>query len=207
MVEAIDWPTLQEWMQIATSVWIELAGASSVANELQHGHVKLWIWGLVVLFTPVLRVIEHPSPCPPPAAWLAYSGAAPLPSSLPRSGFNAAARSSGKLYFGTATNNYQLNDTAYVAILDDRAMFGQLTPAKAMNWNYTEPERGVFTSGQGDQIVALARQGGKLMRGHDCVWYNGVPAWVANTTWTAPELAEVVQEHCFNIVRRWEGQM
>ena len=43
--------------------------------------------------------------------------------------------------------------------------------------------------------------------GHNCVWYNDLPAWVTNTMWTAPELAEVVQEHCFNIVRHWEGQM
>ena len=47
---------------------------------------------------------------------------------------HAAARSAGKLYFGTATNNYQLNDIAYLAVLDNLAMFGQLTPAKTMKW-------------------------------------------------------------------------
>nr|VWO96522.1 Beta-xylanase (EC [Ganoderma boninense] len=146
----------------------------------------------IVFIVPVLLAAAHP----------------------PRSGFNAVARSAGKLYFGTATNNYQLNDSAYVAVLDDLAMFGQLTPAKAMKWtlifvrkNYTEPERGVFTWDMGDQVVALAQQGGKLMRGHNCVWHNDIPAWVTNTTWTGPELAQVVQEHCFNIVRHWAGQM
>ena len=63
----------------------------------------------------------------------ASNGIAPS-SSSPRSGLNAAACSAGKLYFGTATNNYQLNDTAYLAVLDDLAMFGQLTPAKTMKW-------------------------------------------------------------------------
>nr|VWP00034.1 Dual O-methyltransferase/FAD-dependent monooxygenase CTB3 (Cercosporin toxin biosynthesis cluster protein 3) [Includes: O-methyltransferase (EC, FAD-dependent monooxygenase (EC ] [Ganoderma boninense] len=151
---------------------------------------------------PVLLAAARPSPG-------SSSGSVPASFSpfSPQSGFNAVARSAGKLYFGTATNNYQLNDTAYVAILDDLAMFGQLTPAKAMKWNYTEPEQGVFTWDMGDQIVSLAQQGGKLMRGHNCVWHNDIPAWVTTTTWTAPELAHVVQEHCFNIVRHWAGQM
>ncbi|KAI1781697.1 glycoside hydrolase superfamily [Ganoderma leucocontextum] len=168
-------------------------------------------WSLIVLFAFVFRTTGRPStmsPPPVPRARQALQNSTALSSpSLPRSGLNAAARSAGKLYFGTATNNYELDDTAYVAILDDSAMFGQLTPAKAMKWNHTEPERGVFTWEEGDQIVALARQGGKLMRGHNCVWYNEIPDWVTNTTWTAPELAEVVQEHCFNIVRHWAGQI
>ncbi len=49
-------------------------------------------------------------------------------------GPNAAARAAGKLYFGTATNTDELNDTRYFAILDDIRMFGQLTAAKAMKW-------------------------------------------------------------------------
>ncbi|KAH9887904.1 endo-beta-1,4-glucanase [Cubamyces lactineus] len=122
-------------------------------------------------------------------------------------GLNDAAHQANKLYFGTATNYDELNDTTYFHLLDDIHMFGQLTPAKAMKWEETEPERGVFTFEQGDQIAALARQSGKYLRGHNCVWYNRLPAWVTNTTWTAPELAEVVQEHCYNIVHHWRGQI
>ncbi|KAI9068434.1 glycoside hydrolase family 10 protein [Trametes sanguinea] len=122
-------------------------------------------------------------------------------------GLNAAARAAHKLYFGTATNNNELNDTRYFALLDDIRMFGQLTPAKGMKWLETEPERGVFTFAQGDQIADLARQSGKVLRGHNCVWYNSLPGWVTNATWTAPELAEVVQEHCFTIVKHWQGQI
>ena len=90
-------------------------------------------WIPTVLLTPVLLTIGHPSLSLPPVARQA-SDTTPLSSSLPRPGFNAAAHSAGKLYFGTATNNYQLNDTAYVAILDDLAMFGQITPAKGIKW-------------------------------------------------------------------------
>lgn len=44
------------------------------------------------------------------------------------------AKSKGKLYFGTATDNPELTDTAYTAILDDGAMFGQITPGNSMKW-------------------------------------------------------------------------
>lgn len=47
---------------------------------------------------------------------------------------NFVAKSHGKLYFGTATDNPELNDTAYTAILDDNRMFGQITPANSMKW-------------------------------------------------------------------------
>ena len=44
------------------------------------------------------------------------------------------AKQNHKLYFGTATNNDELNDTAYRALIDDNKMFGQITPANSMKW-------------------------------------------------------------------------
>lgn len=49
-------------------------------------------------------------------------------------GLNDAAHYANKLYFGTATNYGEFNDTMYFHLLDDIHMFGQLTPAKAMKW-------------------------------------------------------------------------
>ena len=64
----------------------------------------------------------------------AAHGAVPTPSTSLEFGPNVAAHQARKLYFGTATNNDELSDEAYFAILDNIAMFGQLTPAKAMKW-------------------------------------------------------------------------
>ena len=47
---------------------------------------------------------------------------------------NLLAKLEGKLYFGTATDNNELTDAAYTAILDDNTMFGQITPANSMKW-------------------------------------------------------------------------
>lgn len=47
---------------------------------------------------------------------------------------NIAAKTAGKLYFGTATDNPELNDTAYFTLLNNTAMFGQLTPGNSLKW-------------------------------------------------------------------------
>ena len=87
------------------------------------------------------------------------------------------------MYFGTATDNPELTDTAYDAILDDGAMFGQITPGNSMKWvrwvvvirhtvsdddrtqDATEPTQGTFTWTGADQIVNLAKANGQILRG------------------------------------------
>ena len=91
---------------------------------------------------------------------------AALPTSTANvAGLHALAKAAGKLYFGTATDNPELTDQPYVAILNDAQMFGQITAANSMKWDATEPEQGVFTFTQGDQIAALATNEGRLLRG------------------------------------------
>jgi hypothetical protein len=59
---------------------------------------------------------------------LAAAVALPLASAQ----LNQLAQKAGKLYFGTATDNGELNNTEYVSILTDTKEFGQLTPANGM---------------------------------------------------------------------------
>ena len=47
---------------------------------------------------------------------------------------NSIAKSAGKLYFGSATDNPELTDTAYVAVLSNSSEFGQITPGNSMKW-------------------------------------------------------------------------
>jgi GH35 family endo-1,4-beta-xylanase len=49
-------------------------------------------------------------------------------------GLNAAAIAAGKLYFGTAVDNGDLNDQTYKSILANTNDFGQITPANSMKW-------------------------------------------------------------------------
>ena len=47
---------------------------------------------------------------------------------------HSAAQAAGLLYFGSATDNPELTDTAYVSILSNSSEFGQLTPGNSMKW-------------------------------------------------------------------------
>ncbi|TBU27857.1 endo-beta-1,4-glucanase [Dichomitus squalens] len=122
-------------------------------------------------------------------------------------GLNDAAKAAKKLYFGTATNADQWNDTTYYDILKDDAEFGQITPANVMKWFDTEPEPGVFNFTDGDVIANFAKRTGKKLRGHNCVWYNQLPGWLQNGTFTRAELALIVERHCFELVNHYRGQV
>ncbi|ESK93958.1 glycoside hydrolase family 10 protein [Moniliophthora roreri MCA 2997] len=95
---------------------------------------------------------------------------------------NTIAKAAGKLYFGSATDNPELTDTTYVGILNNSALFGQITPGNSLKWDATEPQRGSFSFDGGDEIVNLAEANGQLVRGHTTVWHSQLPSWSSVVT-------------------------
>ncbi|KAI0322737.1 endo-1,4-beta-xylanase A precursor [Amylostereum chailletii] len=134
-------------------------------------------------------------------------GSPALPTGTSTVKLQTVAKSAGKTYFGSATDNPELTDTAYVAILSDNTMFGQITPGNSMKWDATEPERGTFTFTNGDVIANLAKTNGQLLRGHNCVWYNQLPSWVTSSNFDAATLTDVIQTHCGTLVGHYKGQV
>ncbi|TCD71212.1 hypothetical protein EIP91_011690 [Steccherinum ochraceum] len=132
------------------------------------------------------------------------AGGAPSPSAT---GLNALAQSKGKLYLGSATDNPELTDAAYVKILSDNTMFGQITPGNSMKWDATEPSRGQFTWTGADQIANLAQANGQLLRGHNCVWYSQLPSWVSSGNFDSATLTSIIQTHCSTLVGRYKGEV
>ena len=90
---------------------------------------------------------------------------------------NKLAKAKGLKYFGTATDNPELSNTQYTAILDNTANFGQITPGNTQKWVYTEPTQNTFSFTEGDVITSLAKSNGQLLRCHNLVWYNELPSW------------------------------
>lgn len=90
---------------------------------------------------------------------------------------NTLAKAKGLKYFGSATDNSELSNTAYTAILKDTANFGQITPGNTQKWVYIEPSEGSFSFTQGDVITSFAETNGQLLRCHNLVWYNELPSW------------------------------
>ncbi|KDR75989.1 hypothetical protein GALMADRAFT_96497 [Galerina marginata CBS 339.88] len=120
---------------------------------------------------------------------------------------NTLAQAAGKKYFGTATDNPELTNTAYVAQLGNTADFHQLTAANSMKWDATEPSRGTFTFSGGDAIVSQAQAHGQLIRGHNCVWHNQLPSWVTSGGFNNATLLSIVQTHCGTLVGHYKGKI
>ena len=56
-------------------------------------------------------------------------------------------------------------------------------------------------------IADFVKATGKRLRGHNCVWHNQLPDWLSNGTFSAPELAQIVERHCFTLVSHYRGQV
>lgn len=122
-------------------------------------------------------------------------------------GLANVARASGKLYFGSATDNPELVNKTYVKILTDQNEFKQTTPTNSMKWDATEPEQNVFNFTGGDQIVQLAEASGHIMRGHNLVWTSQLPEWLTNGNWTRDTLIAVMQNHIHGVVSHYRGKI
>jgi endo-1,4-beta-xylanase len=108
-------------------------------------------------------------------------------------------------YFGSATDNPELTDGPYTALLGRE--FDQITPGNGMKWYATEPQQGVFDWSAGDEIVDLARAGRQKVRGHTLVWHSQLPGWITDRDWTADELRAVLKKHIQAEVRHYRGKV
>ncbi|KAH0402540.1 glycoside hydrolase, partial [Aureobasidium melanogenum] len=123
-----------------------------------------------------------------------------------KKGLNDYAKQAGKLYFGTAADVPGTNETTdkyYRAELANRDDWGQVTPANAMKWVFTEPEQGVFNYTEADIFLADAAPPGRLVRCHNLNWYNQLPEWLTSGSWTNETLTKVLQNHVTNLVEHF----
>ncbi|KAG6816836.1 hypothetical protein H0H87_002485 [Tephrocybe sp. NHM501043] len=117
------------------------------------------------------------------------------------SGLNTLAQKSKKLYFGSATDNYELNDAPYAKILRDNKMFGQITPET------TESVRGQFNFTAADELVDWAHKNGQILRGHTCVWHSQLPSWVSAGGFDAKTLTSIIETHTATEVGHFKGKI
>jgi endo-1,4-beta-xylanase len=113
------------------------------------------------------------------------------------------AKAQGK-YFGSATDNSELSDSAYTAILGG-GEFGSTTPGNSMKWETTEPSRGSFNFSGGDQIVSFAKSHDMTVRGHNLVWHSQLPSWVNSLP--ATEVQAAMENHITTEVTHYKGQL
>ncbi|KAJ8065978.1 hypothetical protein OCU04_005075 [Sclerotinia nivalis] len=119
---------------------------------------------------------------------------------------NTLAKAAGLKYFGSATDNGELSDTQYTAILSNTSQFGQITPGNTQKWQYTEPTQNTFSFTQGDVVVDFAEKNDQILRCHNLCWYNQLPSWVTSGTWTNATLIAVLKNHIQNEVTYYKGK-
>ncbi|PTU24985.1 hypothetical protein P175DRAFT_0506547 [Aspergillus ochraceoroseus IBT 24754] len=117
---------------------------------------------------------------------------------------NALAQRQGKHWFGTAADipgTEETTNDAYLNIL--QTQFGEITPANAMKFMYTEPGLDYFNFTEGDYFMNLAKSTGKAVRCHNLVWASQVSSFVTSTNWTAETLIPVMKNHIFKTVQHF----
>jgi len=112
------------------------------------------------------------------------------------------------LRVGVAVNTDQLADSAEYAKLVGQ-QFSTVTPENVMKWDATEPKLGTYDWTAADQLVAYAQQHDQLVRGHNLVWYQQLPAWLtaAAPSMSADQLRQVLKDHITAEVTHFKGKI
>ncbi|KAI6715029.1 hypothetical protein JHW43_002395 [Diplocarpon mali] len=121
------------------------------------------------------------------------------------------ALAAGLKYFGTATDNPELPDAPYLALLSDTSDFSQITVGNGQKWQYTQKTEGVWSFELGDEIAALAAKNSQLLRCHTLVWHSQLPDWgqldaVSSGYWTKGTLQTVMVNHITEEVTHYKGK-
>ncbi|MFE2385512.1 endo-1,4-beta-xylanase [Streptomyces misionensis] len=106
-------------------------------------------------------------------------------------------------YFGSATDNSELNDSSYTAVLGSE--FGSITPGNSMKWDTTEPSQGQFNFSGGDAIVSFAQAHNQQVRGHNLVWHSQLPGWVSNLP--AGQVQAAMENHITKEASHYKGKV
>ena len=110
------------------------------------------------------------------------------------------------ILFGAAVNmNALQHDSDYTRTLAHE--FDVVTPENVMKFDAVHPEKNMYTFAQADALVTFARANNMQVRGHNLVWYNALPIWIAKGTFTREQLLAIMHDHIFTVVSRYRGQV
>lgn len=134
--------------------------------------------------------------------WLATARSGPFPTIPPK-----RTPKPHVPVLGAAVNLTYLEsgDTRYASTL--RRVYRSLTPEYEMKMDAVESERGRFTFGPADRLVAFAKANRMKVRGHTLVWGKQLPRWLDEGTWAPAELRQILESYIRAEVRHFRGSV
>lgn len=106
-------------------------------------------------------------------------------------------------YFGTALTAGDVNNGAEANVAGTQ--FDMVTPGNEMKWDTTEPSRGSFNFGPGDQIVSFGQSHSMRVRGHNLVWHSQLPGWVSSLPLN--QVQGVMENHITTEATHYKGKV
>lgn len=109
------------------------------------------------------------------------------------------------LLVGAAAAPFLLSQPDYARTLADQ--FNMVEAENAMKWRATEPERGKFNFGPGDELVKFAEAHDMKVRGHNLLWHIHNPPWLEQGHFTPAQLRQIMREHIMRVVGHFAGKV
>lgn len=88
------------------------------------------------------------------------------------------------------------------------AHFNSVTPEYEMKWGIMEPDvKGEYNWAEADNVVAWAKDNGKVVRGHSLIWYQNVPAWLEEEATDKERTLELIDEHIETVMTHFGDEV
>jgi len=97
-------------------------------------------------------------------------------------------------------------EAAYARVYDQQ--YNAMVPENALKMTAIYPnETGSFQFQEADTLATFARTHRKWFRGHTLLWYQGLPSWFTNRTWTRTEMTAFLKNYVNTVVGHYRGQV
>lgn len=117
-----------------------------------------------------------------------------------------ALRQAATINIGAAVQpQYLQNEPAYRDTFARE--FNTLIPENAMTFAALSPARGQYNFANADTLVNFAASNSMKMRGQPLVWYDQVPDWFKNGTFSRDQSIAILREYIAAVVGRYKGRI
>lgn len=120
-------------------------------------------------------------------------------------GLRDLARRAGVRVGSAVDTDALASETTYRDVLVRE--FDSVTPENVMKWEVVEPEQGRLDFAAADMLVRFAERHGMVVRGHNLVWHNQLPAWLTGGSFTDAQLHDILRRHILQEAGHFRGRL